>query len=217
MIIRTRRVLIKVIDVKKANQQNEKTTFQFAHCRRCTSRFPQYSTTGCTERSTDSVPDPGGFRKNYQTTDHLITYRLIAQQRREWCADLWVATIVFQNAFDSIEHDAIWRALRHPSISEQYVDLLKKLYGGQSATVLTDVESAKISDISWRKSRRPPEPMIVQLGAPVRGGKRYCVLEAGSTWNQAGGELEIIHLNPAIRRLRLAASRLIEPAQEDDD
>ena len=50
---------------------------------------------------------------------------------------MWVAAIDFQKAFDSIQHDAIWRSLS----SEQYICLLQKLYADQRATVLTDVES----------------------------------------------------------------------------
>ena len=51
-----------------------------------------------------------------------------------------MAAIDFQKAFDSIQHDAIWRPLRHHSISEQYICLLKKLYADQRATLSTHVE-----------------------------------------------------------------------------
>ena len=37
---------------------------------------------------------------------------------------MWVAAIDFKKAFDSIQHDAIWRSLRNHSVSEQF-DLLK--------------------------------------------------------------------------------------------
>ena len=70
-----------------------------------------------------------------------MTCRLIAPNRREWRTDMWVAAIDFQKAFDSIQHDAIWRSLRNHSVSEQYICLLKKLHADLRATVLTDVES----------------------------------------------------------------------------
>ena len=41
--------------------------------------------------------DQGGYRRSYQTLDHLATYRL-----REWCTKMWVATVDFMKAFDSI-------------------------------------------------------------------------------------------------------------------
>ena len=41
---------------------------------------------------------------------------------------MWVAAIDFKKAFDSIQHEAIWKSLRNHSVSEQYISLLKKLY-----------------------------------------------------------------------------------------
>ena len=47
----------------------------------------------------------------------------------------------FEKAFDTVEHQALWKALREQSISETYIALLKKLYKDQTATVQTDVKS----------------------------------------------------------------------------
>ena len=49
-----------------------------------------------------------GFRKSYQTTDHLATYRLIEQKCHEWGIKMWTATVDFTKAFDSITHKSIW-------------------------------------------------------------------------------------------------------------
>ena len=46
--------------------------------------------------------DQAGFRKSYQTTDHLATYRLIEQKCHEWGIKRWTATVDFTKAFDSI-------------------------------------------------------------------------------------------------------------------
>ena len=65
------------------------------------------------------------FRKS-QTTDHLVTYKLITQKTRKWETDMWVtATTDLKKALDSIQHEAIWRSLRNHLISEQYISLLK--------------------------------------------------------------------------------------------
>ena len=37
--------------------------------------------------------DQAGFRKTYQTTDHLATYRLIEQKCHEWGIKMWTATV----------------------------------------------------------------------------------------------------------------------------
>ena len=61
--------------------------------------------------------DQAGFRSSYQTTDHLATYRMIDQGRHEWRVKMWVATIDFMKAFDSITHKSIWDALKSGAIS----------------------------------------------------------------------------------------------------
>ena len=64
----------------------------------------------------NQFPDQGGFRKQFQTTDHhLMTYR-------EWGTGRWVAAVAFQKACDSIRHDVIWRSPRnHLSVSNTSV------------------------------------------------------------------------------------------------
>ena len=37
--------------------------------------------------------DQGGFRRSYQTLDHLATCRLLEQKCREWSIKMWVATV----------------------------------------------------------------------------------------------------------------------------
>ena len=55
-------------------------------------------------------PDQQGSGK-IQTADHLMTYRLTSQKRREWRTDMWVAAIDSKKVIDSIQHNAIWRSL----------------------------------------------------------------------------------------------------------
>ena len=54
---------------------------------------------------------------------------------------MWIATIDFTKAFDSITHKSIWNAFKSCGIEHDYISLLKKLYRDQKATVLTDEES----------------------------------------------------------------------------
>ena len=54
--------------------------------------------------------DQARFRKTYQTTDHLATYRLVEQKCHEWGIKMWAATVDFTKAFDSISHNSIWEA-----------------------------------------------------------------------------------------------------------
>ena len=70
--------------------------------------------------------DQAGFRKTYQTTDHLATYRMLEQKCQEWGIKMWTATVDFMKAFDSISHNSIWEALLSCNVDHGYVCLLKK-------------------------------------------------------------------------------------------
>ena len=85
--------------------------------------------------------DQAGFRNSYQTTDHLATYRMIEQKCHEWVTKMWIATIDFTKAFDSITHKSIWKVLKSTGINHEHINLLVKFYKDQKASVQTDVES----------------------------------------------------------------------------
>ena len=98
--------------------------------------------------------DQAGFRKTYQTTDHLATYRLIEQKCHEWGINMWTATVDFKKAFDSISHKSI--SLQSCNVDHEYVSLLRKIYRDQKASVQTDEES-NIFDI--QKVSKQGDPM----------------------------------------------------------
>ena len=70
-----------------------------------------------------------------------MVYRVLEQRCREWNIPLYISTIDFTKAFDSIKHSAIWKSLRHYGVKPAYVRLLQRLYSPQKGTVLTDKES----------------------------------------------------------------------------
>ena len=114
--------------------------------------------------------DQAGFRKTYQTTDHLATYRMMEQKYQEWRIKMWTATVDFTKAFDSISHNSIWEALKSCNVDHEYVSLLRKIYKDQRASVQTDEES-KIFDI--------------QKGS--KQGIRYSLKEEIKNWQKKKG------------------------------
>ena len=82
-------------------------------------------------------PDQAGFRPNHRCEDHLAVCRILEQRCREWCVPLFISTIDFTKAFDSIKHSALWNSLRFYGIKPAYVKLLQRLYRYQEGTVLT--------------------------------------------------------------------------------
>ena len=86
-------------------------------------------------------PDQAGFRKGFCTEDHLFTATMLHEHSYEWQLHLWAAAIDFKKAFDCVDHDCLWEALRGQSVPAPYITLLQKFYSGQVATVKTDVSS----------------------------------------------------------------------------
>ena len=86
-------------------------------------------------------PDQAGFRPNHRCEDHLMVYRVLEQRCREWSVPLYISTIHFTKAFDSIKHSALWKSLRFYGVKPAYVKLLQRLYSQQEGIVLTDKES----------------------------------------------------------------------------
>ena len=81
-------------------------------------------------------PDQAGFRKQFQTTDHLMTYRLVHQKKQR--VENWHV-----GGIDRLP-EGVRLNIRKQSISEQYICLFEKMYADQRATVLTDVEIDEI-------------------------------------------------------------------------
>ena len=48
------------------------------------------------------------IRRSYQAADHLATHMMIEQKCQEWGVKMWIATIDFMKAFDSINHNFFW-------------------------------------------------------------------------------------------------------------
>ncbi len=125
----------------------------------------------CTRISERLMPqqsvEQAAYRKDFSTQDHLLTMTLLFEKSREWNAALWVGLVDFEKAFDSVEHEALWEALREESVEEEYIELVRKLYEGQTATVQTDVRSRKFSLTRG-----------VKQGDPISGLLFIAVLEA---------------------------------------
>ena len=54
---------------------------------------------------------------------------------------MWIATIDFTKAFESITHKSVWKVLNSCGVNHEYISQLKKIYKDQKTSVQTDVES----------------------------------------------------------------------------
>ncbi|GFO40357.1 endonuclease-reverse transcriptase [Plakobranchus ocellatus] len=82
--------------------------------------------------------DQAGFRKGYSTTDHIYILNQVIEKSNEYNLPLCVGFIDYEKAFDSVEHFAIFDALRKININETYVTILDNIYRNASARVHID-------------------------------------------------------------------------------
>ena len=82
--------------------------------------------------------DQAGFRPGYSCDDHLFVMTIVGEMFAEFRQPLWVVAVDFRKAFDSINHSCLWKALLAQGISKTYVQLLQRLYSGQTGEVQTD-------------------------------------------------------------------------------
>ena len=81
------------------------------------------------------LPDvQAGFRKERGTRDQIASIHWIIEKAREFQKNCFIDSI---KAFDCVDHDKLWKALRQMGISDHLTCLLRNLYVGQDATVRT--------------------------------------------------------------------------------
>ena len=83
-------------------------------------------------------PQQAGFTKDYSSVDHLRTINQLIEKCNEFKTPLCIGYIDYEKAFDSIEHEAIFKALRSIGINEAYITILEDIYTGATARVHMD-------------------------------------------------------------------------------
>ena len=78
-----------------------------------------------------------GFRKRRGTRDQIANSCWSIENAREFQKNSYLCFIDYTKAFDCIDHDKLWKALREMGIPDHLTCLLRNLYAGQEATVKT--------------------------------------------------------------------------------
>ena len=76
-----------------------------------------------------------GFRKGRGTRDQIANIRCIIKKTREFQKNIYFCFIDYAKAFDSVDHNKLWKILKEMGISDHLTCLLRNLYAGQEATV----------------------------------------------------------------------------------
>ena len=77
-----------------------------------------------------------GFRKGRGTRHQITNIRWIMGKAREFQKNIYFCFIDYAKAFDSVDHNKLWKILKEMGIPD-LTCLLRNLYAGQEATVRT--------------------------------------------------------------------------------
>ena len=79
--------------------------------------------------------EQAGFSQGYSTVDQLHRINQLIEKFNDFKRPLCIGYIDYENAFDFIEHEAIFKALRSTGIYETYIIILKDIYTLATARV----------------------------------------------------------------------------------
>ena len=85
------------------------------------------------------LPDvQAGFRKGRGTRDQIANIHWIIKKAREFQKNIYFCFIDYAKAFDSVDHNKLWKILKEMGIPDHLTCFLRNLYAGQEATVRTE-------------------------------------------------------------------------------
>ena len=77
-----------------------------------------------------------GFRKGRGTRDQIANIHWIIEKAREVQENIYFHYIDYANAFDSVDHNKLWKTLKEMEIPDHLNCLLTHLHAGQGVTEL---------------------------------------------------------------------------------
>ena len=77
------------------------------------------------------LPDvQAGFRKARETRDQIANICWIMEKAREFQKNIYFCFIDYDEAFDCVEHNKLWKILKEMGIPDHLTCLLRNLYAG---------------------------------------------------------------------------------------
>ena len=84
------------------------------------------------------LPDvQAGFKKGRRNKGQIVNIHWIIAKTREFQKNIYFYFIDYTKAFDSVDHNKLWKILEEMGIPDHRTCLLRHLYSGQEATVRT--------------------------------------------------------------------------------
>ena len=85
------------------------------------------------------LPDvQSGFKKGRGTRDQIANIRWIIEKAKEFQKNIYFCFIDYSKTFDCVDHNKLWKILKEMGIPVNLTCLLRNLYAGQEAIVITE-------------------------------------------------------------------------------
>ena len=81
------------------------------------------------------------LEKNRRTRDQIANIHWIIEKAREFQKHIDFCFIDYTKAFDSVDHNKLWKILKEMGIPDHLICLLRNLYAGQEAAIRTGRET----------------------------------------------------------------------------
>ena len=79
-----------------------------------------------------------GFRKGRGIRDQIANIHWIIKKARDFQKNIYFCFIDYIKAFDCVDHNKLWKILQEMGILDHHTCLLRNMYTGQEATVITE-------------------------------------------------------------------------------
>ena len=77
------------------------------------------------------------FKEAEEIRDQIANSCWIMEKAKEFQKNIYFCFIDYAKAFDCVDHNKLWKILKEMGISDHLTCLLRNLYAGQEATVIT--------------------------------------------------------------------------------
>jgi len=72
--------------------------------------------------------EQAGFRSGRSCTEQILIFRNVIEQSHKWHKAVYVNSVDFKKAFDSIHRDTMWKILQLYGIPQKYINIFQALY-----------------------------------------------------------------------------------------
>ena len=106
--------------------------------------------------------EQAGFRKGYSTTDHLQALNQIIKKSNQCNLPLCIGFIDYEKAFDTVEHFAIFEALRKTNVNQTYTDILQNILYNQGISRV-HLDKLLSTEFPIHRGVRQGDPLSLKL------------------------------------------------------